>query len=76
MNRFRALVFLCRSFDRWQANFDEHLPEGRIAVKARETLVSAKIQPVFVMRLYAGCQVLESFARVAEPGVGLRHKIG
>jgi hypothetical protein len=68
--------FLCRSVDRRQANFGEQLLECRIAVKADETLVIAKIQHDLVMRLHADGQILERFARVAEPSVGLRHKIG
>ena len=68
--------FLCRSVDRRQANFGEQLHECRIAVKADETLVIAKIQHDLVMRLDANGKVLERFARVAEPSVSLRHKIG
>jgi hypothetical protein len=69
-------VFLCRSVDRWQANFSEQLLECRIPVKAGEVLIIAKIEHDLVMRLDADGQILERFARVAEPGVGLRDKIG
>ncbi len=70
------LVLLCGSVHRRQANFGKQLLEGRVAVKAAETLVIDKIQHDLVMRLDADGQVLERFARVAEPSVGLRHKIG
>ena len=67
---------LCGSVDWRQTNFGEQLREGRVAVKAGETLVTAKIQHEFVMRLDADGQVLERFALVAQPSLGLRHKIG
>jgi hypothetical protein len=74
--RMQTPAQVCRSVDRRQANFGEELPEGRIAVKAAEILVIAKIQHDLAMRLDADGQVLERLARVAEPGVGPRHKTG
>jgi hypothetical protein len=65
-----------RSVDWRQADFGEQLLEGRITVKAGENLVTEKIQHEFVVRLDADCQVLERCARIAEPSLGLRHKIG
>ncbi len=59
--------FFSVSVDRRQANFSEQLAVGRIAVKPDEHLVIAKIQYDLVMRLDADGQVLERFARVAEP---------
>ena len=71
-----VLIFLGGSVDRRQANFGEQLLEGRIAVKADETLVIDKIQHDFVVRLYADGQVPDRFALVAESSLGLRYIVG
>ena len=72
----RAPVSLCASVDLRQSDSGEQLLEGGIAVKAGETLVTDEIEQRVVVRLRADGQVLERFARVAEPSFALSHPKG
>src|SRR4029077_5998177 len=68
--------FFGRSLDRRQAYFGQQLLEDRLAVQPDELLVIAKIQHPLVMRLDADGEIPDCLALVAQPGLGLCHKIG